>query len=53
VVGEMLGQDGLVSDRIPAIIGAVAIINALLVLPAVRIVRWALAPARRMRLATR
>jgi rod shape-determining protein MreD len=53
VVGEMLGQDGLVSDRIPGIIGAVAIINAVLVLPAVRVVRWAMAPGRRARLATR
>lgn len=53
VIGEMLGQDGLVSGRIPAIIGAVAIINAVLVLPAVRLVRWAQAPSRQARLTAR
>jgi rod shape-determining protein MreD len=50
VVGEMIGQDGMVSGRLPAIIGAVAVINTVLVLPAVRVVRWAVAPTRHARL---
>jgi rod shape-determining protein MreD len=46
LLGDLLGQDGLVSGRLPAIIGAVAIVNAVLILPAVRVVRWANAPTR-------
>jgi rod shape-determining protein MreD len=52
VVGEMIGQDGMVSGRLPAIIGAVAVINTVLVLPAVKVVRWAVAPTRNARLTT-
>jgi rod shape-determining protein MreD len=52
LLGEMVGQDGLVDGRLTAIIGAVAIINAVLVLPAVRVVRWATAPTRRQQLGT-
>lgn len=53
LVGAMLGQDGLVTDRLAAIIGAVAVINAVLVLPAVRVVRWAMAGGRQARLSLR
>jgi rod shape-determining protein MreD len=53
LVGEMVGQDGLVSDQLPAIIGAVAVINAILVLPAVRVVRWAQSGGHRARLSVR
>ncbi len=53
LIGDLLGQDGLVSDRLPAIIGAVAIVNAVLVLPALRVVRWASAPTRQARLQPR
>jgi rod shape-determining protein MreD len=53
LVGAVLGQDGLVSDRLFAIIAVVAAINAVLVLPAVRVVRWAMAGGRQARLALR
>jgi rod shape-determining protein MreD len=53
LVGAVLGQDGLVSDRLFAIIAVVAAINAVLVLPAVRVVRWAMAGGRQTRLALR
>ncbi|MGH9243807.1 MAG: rod shape-determining protein MreD [Acidimicrobiales bacterium] len=53
VVGAMIGQDGLVTDRLPAIIGAVTIVNAVLVVPAVRLARWAQAAGRQARLAAR
>jgi rod shape-determining protein MreD len=53
LLGDLVGQDGLVSDRLPAIIGAVAIVNAVLILPAVRVVRWAAAPTRQARLQPR
>jgi rod shape-determining protein MreD len=53
LLGDLLGQDGLVNGRLPAIIGAVAIVNAVLVLPAVRVARWAGTPAGQARLQTR
>jgi rod shape-determining protein MreD len=53
LLGDLLGQDGLVSGRLPAIIAAVAIVNAVLVLPAIRVVRWANAPTRQARLQAR
>jgi rod shape-determining protein MreD len=53
LLGDLLGQDGLVSGRLAAIIGAVAIINAVLVHPALRVVRWATAPSRQARLQAR
>ena len=53
LLGDLLGQDGLVNDRLPAIIAAVAIINAVLVLPALRVVRWATPPTRQARLQAR
>jgi rod shape-determining protein MreD len=53
LVGAVVGQDGLVSDRLAAIIVVVALINAVLVLPAVRVVRWALAGGRQARLSLR
>jgi rod shape-determining protein MreD len=53
LLGDLLGQDGLVNGRLPAIIAAVAIVNAVLVHPAIRIVRWANAPTRQTGLQTR
>jgi rod shape-determining protein MreD len=53
LVGAVVGQDGLVSDGLAAIIVVVALINAVLVLPAVRVVRWALAGGRQARLSLR
>lgn len=40
--GEMVGQPDLVTSDLLAIVGVVATLNALLVLPAMRVARWAL-----------
>jgi rod shape-determining protein MreD len=49
VVGAVVGQDQLISDRLPTILAVTALWNALFVLPVSRLVRWALMdePARR------
>ena len=42
LVGAVVGQDQLVSGRLPGIVGVTALWSALLVLPVIRILRWAL-----------
>jgi rod shape-determining protein MreD len=43
VIGSMLGQSQLVTERLPVIALVVALTNAVLSLPAVRLAGWALA----------
>jgi hypothetical protein len=45
----VVGQDQLISDRLPTILAVTALWSALFVLPVSRLVRWALMdePARR------
>jgi rod shape-determining protein MreD len=52
VIGEMVGQRDLLTGDLGAIIGVVAGLNALLILPAVRVMRWSLSDSR-VRLALR
>lgn len=47
VIGAVLGQDQLVTNRLPLIAVVVAFTNAVLSLPAVRLAGWALAGADR------
>ena len=47
VLGKVLGQDGFIDGRLPKIAVIVALLNALLVLPALRIGRWAVPVAPR------
>ncbi|HEX2040941.1 MAG TPA: rod shape-determining protein MreD [Acidimicrobiales bacterium] len=47
LIGAVLGQDHLVTDRLPLIALVVALTNAVLSLPAVRLASWALAEADR------
>jgi rod shape-determining protein MreD len=42
VVGAVVGQDQLISGRLPTILGVTALWSAILVTPMVRLVRWAL-----------
>lgn len=42
LVGEMVGQDDLLGSRVLTVAAVVAAANALLCLPAVRLLRWAL-----------
>jgi rod shape-determining protein MreD len=42
LVGAVVGQDQLVSSRLPTIVAVTALWSALLVFPVIRIVRWAL-----------
>ena len=42
LLGKMLGQDGFIDGRLPKIALVVGLLNALLVLPALRLGRWAL-----------
>jgi len=42
VVGAVVGQDQLISSRLPAILAVTALWSAILVTPVVRLVRWAL-----------
>ncbi|CAN5687293.1 hypothetical protein BH20ACT2_BH20ACT2_19270 [soil metagenome] len=53
VVGEVVGQDDLVSSELPTIVAVVSVLNALLCLPAIRAVRWALADDSRDRMLVR
>jgi rod shape-determining protein MreD len=41
LVGAVVGQDQLVTSRLPTIVGVVALWGAILVLPVARAVRWA------------
>ncbi|CAN5193850.1 rod shape-determining protein MreD [soil metagenome] len=43
LVGETVGQDELISGDLIAIVAVVALFNAVLVLPAMRVARWAMA----------
>ncbi|HVX20687.1 MAG TPA: rod shape-determining protein MreD [Acidimicrobiales bacterium] len=45
VLGAVLGQDQFLDLDLAAIVGVVGVANAILALPAVRAVRWALPPA--------
>jgi hypothetical protein len=47
VFGKVLGQDGYIDGRLPKIAVVVGLVNALLVLPALRVGRWALPVAPR------
>jgi len=47
LLGTVLGQDGMVNDRLGRIALIVAIVNALLILPALRLVRATVPPERR------
>jgi rod shape-determining protein MreD len=47
VIGAVLGQGQLVSDELPTIVAVVAVANAVLSLPAVRLADWALAGVER------
>ncbi len=46
VGGEMVGQDDLIRGDLAGIIAVVALINMLLILPAVRAARWAMTDTR-------
>jgi rod shape-determining protein MreD len=50
LLGTVLGQESYVSSHLFAIMGVVAVVNALLIVPAVRVMRWALAVDTRPRL---
>lgn len=43
VIGAVLGQTHLMSDDVPLVVAAVAVMNAVLALPAVRLAGWAMA----------
>jgi hypothetical protein len=43
-LGGVLGQDQFLKVDLPAVIGVVAVCNAVLAGPAVRLVSWVLAP---------
>jgi rod shape-determining protein MreD len=43
LIGSVLGQDHLITNRLPLIVLVVALTNAVLSLPAVRLAGWALA----------
>jgi len=45
VLGAVLGQDQFLQLNLAAIVGVVSIANAILILPAIRVVRWALPSA--------
>jgi rod shape-determining protein MreD len=47
VIGAVLGQTQLVNDELPVIVAVVAVANAVLSLPAVRLADWALAGVER------
>lgn len=47
VIGAVLGQTQLVSDELPVVVAVVAVANAVLGIPAVRLADWALADAQR------
>jgi hypothetical protein len=47
VLGTVLGQDGMMDDRLTRIALIVAAINALLILPMLRITRWSFPVDRR------
>jgi rod shape-determining protein MreD len=51
VIGTVLGQEGFLDPRLLRIAAVVAVINGALVLPALRVARWASPPERRARLA--
>ena len=44
VLGAVLGQDQFLKTNLGAIVGVVAVTNAVLALPAVALMRWVLAP---------
>ncbi|MEW6154241.1 MAG: rod shape-determining protein MreD [Actinomycetota bacterium] len=43
LIGSMIGERGLLTGRLPTIMLVVAVLNALLAAPVVRLVRWAAA----------
>jgi rod shape-determining protein MreD len=45
VIGAVLGQEQFLAVDLPAIVVVVAVVNAVLAAPAVRVVTWALGPA--------
>jgi cell shape-determining protein MreD len=45
VLGAVLGQDQFLDVNLVAVVGVVAVTNALLAAPAVRVVAWALGPS--------
>jgi rod shape-determining protein MreD len=47
VLGKVLGQDSYIDGQLPKIAVVVGLINAVLVLPALRLGRWAMPPAPR------
>lgn len=47
MLGTVLGQDGMVNERLTRIALIVAVINALLILPMLRVMRWTLPLDRR------
>jgi rod shape-determining protein MreD len=47
VMGKVLGHDGFIDSRLPKVMLVVALANAVLVLPALRVVRWSLPLERR------
>lgn len=50
-LGAVLGQEQFLDANLPAIVAVVGVVNALLVLPAVRVAGWVLAPSRAERAA--
>lgn len=53
VIGEVVGLDDLIGPHLVTIAAVVAVLNGLLILPAVRLVRWATQEHLRPRLAAR
>jgi hypothetical protein len=45
VIGAVLGQEQFLRVDLAAIVAVVAIVNAILAAPAIRVVGWALGPA--------
>lgn len=51
LIGTVLGQEDFLDARLLRIVAVVAVINGALIVPALRIARWAAPPERRARLA--
>ena len=53
LLGAVVGQESMVSDDLPVIMAVVAAVNLVLSLPAIRVMRWALADPVRHRVFAR
>jgi rod shape-determining protein MreD len=51
LIGTVLGEEGLLEPQLLRIAAVVAVVNGALVVPALRVARWAAPPERRARLA--